>query len=88
MDYKFVKFECSAGSCGTEHYEFGKFEEDATDDEISEICDEIGYGWCESYGVDPEEESEKSGVEFELDASWSVVDESEVEQDCLTDYTK
>ena len=83
---KFVRFDYSAGMCGTDCYEFGKFDDDITEEEISDVAQQICEQWCESYGVDVETE-EESGVEYEYDYSWKFVDYDEVEENNLTDYT-
>ena len=51
---KFVRFDYSAGMCGTDSYEFGKFDDDITEEEISDIAEQICEQWCETYGVDIE----------------------------------
>lgn len=84
----FVRFDYSAGYCGTDAYEFGKFEDTTTDEEINEIALQIVEQHCESYGIDIENEEEESGVEWEYDYSWEIVEEKEVEQNSCTDYTK
>ena len=81
---KFVRFDYSAGMCGTDSYEFGKFDDDITEDVAQQICEQ----WCESYGVDVESEEEESGIEYEYDYSWKFVDYDEVEENNLTDYTR
>ena len=84
---KFVRFDYSAGMCGTDSYEFGKFDDDITEEEISDVAQQICEQWCESYG-DVESEEEESGIEYEYDYSWKFVDYDEVEEDNLTDYTR
>jgi len=84
----FVRFDYSAGYCGTDAYTFGKFEDTATDDEITEIAIQIVQQHCESYGIDIEQEEEKSGVEWEYDFYWQVAQADEVEENNCTDYTK
>lgn len=78
---KYIRFDYSAGFCGTDTYEFGKFEDTATDEEIDEIAEQL----CEMYGIYEDEESD---VEPELDFSWKEVSENEVEMNSCTDYTK
>ena len=85
---KFVRFDYSAGMCGTDSYEFGKFDDDITEEEISDVAQQICEQGCESYGVDVESEEEESGIEYEYDYSWKFVDYDEVEEDNLTDYTR
>lgn len=82
---KYIRFDYSAGFCGTDTYEFGKFEDTTTIDEIDEIAEELCENHCEMYGVYDDEESD---VEPELDYSWREVSESEVEMRRCTDYTK
>lgn len=82
---KYIRFDYSAGFCGTDTYEFGKFEDTATDEEIEEIAEELFENHCEMYGIYEDEESD---VEPELDFSWKEVPESEVEMNRCTDYTK
>lgn len=84
---KFVRFDYSAGMCCTDSYEFGKFDDDITEEEISDVAQQICEQWCESYGIDVESEEEESGVEYEYDYSWKFVDYDEIEEDNLTDYT-
>ena len=74
--------------CGTDSYEFGKFDDDITEEEISDVAQQICEQWCESYGIDVESEEEESGIEYEYDYSWKFVDYDEVEEDNLTDYTR
>lgn len=85
---KFVRFDYSAGMCGTDSYEFGKFDDDITEEEISDVAQQICEQWYESYGIDVESEEEESGIEYEYDYSWKFVDYDEVEEDNLTDYTR
>ena len=85
---KFVRFDYSAGMCGTDCYEFGKFDNDITEEEISDVAEQICEQWCESYGVDVEVEDEESGVEYEYDYSWKFVDYDEIEENNLSDYTR
>ena len=85
---KFVRFDYSAGMCGTDCYEFGKFDDDITEEEISDVAQQICEQWCESYGIDVESEEEESGVEYEYDYSWKFVDYDEVEENNLSDYTR
>lgn len=73
--------------CGTDSYEFGKFDDDITEEEISDIAQQICEQWCESCGVDIEAEEEESGVEYEYDYSWKFVDYDKVEENSLIDYT-
>jgi len=82
---KYIRFDYSAGFCGTDTYEFGKFEDTATNEEIGEIAEELCENHCEMYSVYEDEESD---VEPELDYSWKEVPESEVEMNRCTDYTK
>jgi hypothetical protein len=82
---KYIRFNYSAGYCGTDTYEFGKFEDTATDEEIDEIAEELCENHCEMYGIYEDEEND---VEPELDYSWREVPESEVEMNRCTDYTK
>lgn len=84
---RFVKFEYSAGCCGTDAVEYGKFSDDTSEQEIDEIALELVQNHCESYGVDIEQEEEESGVEWEYDYAWSYVEEKDVEPELLTDYT-
>jgi hypothetical protein len=84
---RFVKFEYSAGCCGTDAVEYGKFSDDTTEGEIDEIALELVQNHCESYGVDIEQEEEESGVEWEYDYAWNYVEEKDVEPELLTDYT-
>lgn len=85
---KFVRFDYSAGMCGTDCYEFGKFDDGITEEEISDVAQQICEQWCESYGIDVESEEEESGVEYEYDYSWKFVDYDEVEENNLSDYTR
>ena len=85
---KFVRFDYSAGMCGTDSYEFGKFDDDITEEEISDVAQQICEQWCESYDIDVESEEEESGIEYEYDYSWKFVDYDEVEEDNLSDYTR
>ena len=55
--------------CGTDSYEFGKFDDDITEEEISDVAQQICEQWCESYGIDVESEEEESGIEYEYDYS-------------------
>ena len=82
---KYIRFDYSAGFCGTDTYEFGKFEDTATDEEIGEIAEDLCENHCEMYGVYEDEESD---VEPELDYSWKEVPIEEVEKSRCTDYTK
>lgn len=82
---KYIRFDYSAGFCGTDTYEFGKFEDTVTDEEIGEIAEELCQNHCEMYGIYDDEESD---VEPELDYSWKEVPIEEVEQNNCTDYTK
>lgn len=84
---RFVKFEYSAGYCGTTVVEYGKFSDDTTEGEIDEIALELVQNHCESYGIDIEQEEEESGVEWEYDYAWNYVEEKDVEPELLTDYT-
>jgi hypothetical protein len=84
---KFVRFDYSAGLCGTEGYEFGRFDDDITEEEISDVAQQICETWCESYGINVEAEEEESGVEYEYDYSWKFVGYDEVEEYDLVDYT-
>lgn len=84
----FVRFDYSAGYCGTDNYEFGKFEDTTTAEELNEIGLQIVQQYCESFGIDIEQEEEESGVEWEYDYTWNVVKEDEVEENICTDYTK
>lgn len=84
---KFVKFEMSAGYCGTDVEVYGKFKDDTPEEEIDGIALELVQDHCESYGIDIEQEEEESGVEWEYDYSWSYVEEEDVEPELLTDYT-
>ena len=81
---KYIRFDYSAGFCGTDTYEFGKFEDTATNEEIDEIAEELCENHCEMYGIYEDEESD---VEPELNFSWREVSESEVEMNSCTDYT-
>lgn len=85
---KFVRFDYSAGICGTDSYEFGKFDDDITEEEISDVAQQICEQWCESYGIDVESEEEESGVEYIYDYFWKFVDYDEVEENNLSDYTR
>lgn len=82
---KYIRFDYSAGFCGTDTYEFGKFEDTATDEEIGEIAEQLCENHCEMYGIYKDYDDD---VEPELDFSWREVPESEVETDRCTDYTK
>lgn len=83
---RFVKFEMSAGFCGTDAVEYGKFSDDTPEEEIDEIALELVQNHCESYGIDIEQE-EESGVEWEYDYFWKYVEEKDVEPELLVDYT-
>lgn len=85
---KFVRFDYSAGMCGTDSYEFGKFDDDITEEEISDVAQQTCEQQCESYDIDVESEEEESGIEYEYDYSWKFVDYDEVEENNLTDYTR
>lgn len=91
---KYIRFDYSAGYCGTDTYEFGKFEDTATDEEIGEIAEQICRDHCEMYGVYEEsgdwseDDLIEAECETELDYSWKEVPESEVEMNRCTDYTK
>ena len=82
---KYIRFDYSAGYCGTDAYEFGKFEDTATDEEINEIGLEICINHCDSYGFNEDEESD---VEPEYDYNWKEVSENEVQMNRCIDYTK
>ena len=84
---RFVKFEYSAGYCGTTAVEYGKFSDDTPEQEIDGIALELVQNHCESYGIDIEQEEEESGVEWEYDYAWNYVEEKDVEPELLTDYT-
>lgn len=75
---KYVEFHYSAGMCGTDEETFGVFDDDATDEDISDVGFELCSQHCESYGVYPEEYEEENGVEFEYDYSWKEVSKEEV----------
>jgi len=81
---KYIRFDYSAGYCGTDTYEFGKFEDSVANDEIDDIAEQLCENHCEMYGIYEENED----VEPELDYSWKEVSESEVEMNRCTDYTK
>ena len=78
---KYIRFDYSTGLCGADTYEFGKFEDTATNEEIGEIAGDLCENHCESYDVYKDDESE-------LVFSWKEVPESEVEMSRCTDYTK
>lgn len=81
---KYIRFDYSAGFCGTDTYEFGKFEDSVANDEIDDIAEQLCENHCEMYGIYEEDED----VEPELNFSWKEVPIEEVEQNNCTDYTK
>ena len=81
---KYIRFDYSAGFYGTDTYEFGKFEDTATDEEIGEIAEQLCENHCESYGIYEDEEIDVEPLDF----FWKEVSESEVEMNRCTDYTK
>lgn len=78
---KFVKFEYSAGYCGTDETTYAKFDDDATDDEISDVGEELANDHVDSYGAREEFEEENPDVEFELDYSWEFIKEEDKPDD-------
>ena len=84
---RFVKFEMSAGCCGTDVEQYGKFSDDTPEQEIDDIALELVQDHCESYGIDIEQEEKESGVEWEYDYAWKYVEEKDVEPELLVDYT-
>lgn len=77
---KFYRFDFSAGYAQTESYEYGKLDDDVTDDYLQEIALDLAREHCEMYGIYPEEEEEETGVEYEFDTRYSEVPENEVEK--------
>lgn len=87
---KFVKYEMSAGYCGTDKTVYAKFCDDATDDEIGDTGEEMAWDHADSYGAVEEWEMDNPEVEFELDYSWSYITEKEYDEASASekeDYT-
>ena len=74
---KYVKYEMSAGYCGTDKTVYAKFDDDATDDEIAEIGSDMAWEHAESYGAIEEWENDNPEIEFELDWSWDYIKEED-----------
>jgi hypothetical protein len=77
---KFVKYEMSAGYCGTDKTVYAKFDDKTTDDEIANIGEQIAWDHADSYGAVEEWEKENPEIEFELDYSWSYITEKEYDE--------
>jgi len=87
----FVKFCYSSSHFDLgyfDKYTFGKFEDTATDKEISKICLQIAKQYCKKCGVDIKQEEKRLGKKWDYGCAWRKADEDEVEEDNCTDYTK
>ena len=74
---KYVKYEMSAGYCGTDKTVYAKFDDNATDDEIAQIGEDMAWDHAESYGAVEEWEEDNPEIEFELDYGWSYIKEED-----------
>ena len=82
---KFVKYEMSAGYCGTDKTVYAKWDDSATDDEIAQTGEDMAWEHADSYGAQEEWEEDNPEVEFELDYSYAYITEKEWEEASASD---